>query len=83
MINEEMEGELINFLVLPVLCPSVLCCGVAVKRFAQGGSESCKGLVALLPPGPGAVVAPAAEGSQDHVRDDLQLQRLLIFGQIS
>lgn len=24
MINEEMEGELINFLVLPVLRPSVL-----------------------------------------------------------
>lgn len=54
MINEEMEGEVINFLVLPLLCPSVLsvgCLGQAVKHLARGGSKSCKGLPAELPHG--------------------------------
>lgn len=63
MINEEMEGELINFLVLPFPCPSFLCVGyldLAVKRLTQEGSKSCKGLWAELPNGLIEIVAPAA-----------------------
>ena len=62
MISEEMGRELIHFLVLPLLCPSFLYVGyldLAVKHLTQGGSKSCKGLLAELTDGLMEVVAPA------------------------
>lgn len=62
MINGEAEGQLIYFLVLPFLCTSPLYAGystLAVKHLAQGGFESCKGRLAVLPVGLVEIVVSA------------------------